>query len=211
MARQRADDPPDDSPRRGVVQYLRAIVSPQAGPLPNRQAGQQAGQHLNRQAIPQADRQASPTGKPTAVPTGDATAVPTGVPTAVPTGEPAGSPNEQHTDRVTFHRVGDTFEPASSQGELTPAERAADFLQFLQDRGLGGGWLWRSDLEGVYRRFIRDCELSYMSWTAVMRGLSEVTDKRRKERGGRCLPNGEWEWPTEMQYWIPRPKKNPGR
>jgi hypothetical protein len=68
---------------------------------------------------------------------------------------------------------------------MTAAERAADFLQFLQSRGLSGGWFWRSDLEGIYCRFIRDCELSWMSWTVVMRGLSEFTDKRRKERGSR--------------------------
>ena len=103
--------------------------------------------------------------------------------------------------------MGDTFEPASSEGELTPAERAADFLQFLQSRGISGGWFWRSDLEGIYCRFIRDCELSWMSWTVVMRGLSEVTDKRRKERGSRRLPNGELEWPTDMQYYVSRPKK----
>jgi hypothetical protein len=44
----------------------------------------------------------------------------------------------------------------------------------------------------------------------VTRGLSEVTDKRRKERG-RWLPDGQWACPTEMQYYIPRPKKKKPR
>jgi hypothetical protein len=149
------------------------------------------------QAMPQAGRQAG-TDEKGVTPTGSAN-------------DGALEDAAEHiTDRVAFHRVGDTFEPASSEPQLTPADRATDFLQFLQGRGLGGGWFWRSDLEGIYGRFVRDFGLTSMSWTAVMRGLSEVTDKRRKERGCRCLPDGEWQWPTEMQYYVPRPK-SPGR
>jgi hypothetical protein len=191
----------------GLGQQAGQQAIAQADPQLYSQAGQQPGQQASQQAGRQAGPTGEPTGRPTAVPTGDATAVPTGEPTGGAKGGATGEPTATPADRVAFHRVGDTFEPASSQGELTPAERAADFLQFLQERDLAGGWFWRSDLEGIYGSFERDFGLSYMSWTRVVRGLSEVTRKRRKERGIRWLPNGECEWPTEMQYYIPCPAK----
>jgi hypothetical protein len=79
-------------------------------------------------------------------------------------------------------------------------------VQFLQDRGFVGGWCWRSDLAGIYDGAAQDLGPPWMSWTEIMRGLSQITRKRRRDCQG-WLPNGEWGSYTEMQYFIPRPKK----
>jgi hypothetical protein len=113
MATQRLpDESLQDTPASGGLgRVLRFVGLKQA---------QQAGQHANLQASPQASRQAGP--HPNAQANRRASSQASQQASKQP-GLPA-----DPADYVAFHRVGDTFEPpASSEGEMTAAERAADF------------------------------------------------------------------------------------
>jgi hypothetical protein len=176
MARQRAAVDEDDGQPGGVGRLLRLV------------------------GLKPLDSQETSAGVSVGTSVGDPVGNSVGGSVGTQVGNPVGDPVGPADNRVAYHRVGDTFERVSERG-LTPLNRAGEFLQFLESRGLSNGWLPEFELEGIYYRFEHELGLPRMSWAAVRRGLGKLTRKRKKEFNdvdGRS---------TETQYWIPPPKR----
>ncbi len=162
MALQRADDPPDDGPRRGVVAYLRAIVST-AAPEPSPHETQRAVQHETQRVVQHENPHDAPHEKPHE--------------------NPHEKPSGPLQQGVHYERIGDTVIVVESAVPVPtfPLGEAQAFLASLQGLPLFvDAWVAYKDLETLYGVFCEATNRPTLSWGSVARALGRMTKRRRR-------------------------------